>query len=559
MSIVHLRQIEAKLKSLFINLIDLDDYNGKPQAEKNSAFLTRALAAFSILFSADISPDIAAFSVTDGSQDNGIDAIYFDDREKIIFLVQTKWRHDGKGSIEQGDSLKFINGVKALLNAEFERFNDKIKSRETEITEALTLANTRIVILLAYTGQATLSNEVKRDFDDFLTDMNAPSEVVEFRVFNQGDLHGIVARDTLGAPINFDVMLKDWGQVREPYSAYYGLVSATEVANWWNNHYPQLLIPNIRSFLGETEINQSIIETLLSEPEKFWYFNNGITALCGSIRKKLLGGNSHESGVFECLDVSIVNGAQTVGAIANANVKSPDQVAKASVTIRFISLESCPEDFAIRVTRTTNTQNRIDSLDFVALDTENQERIRTELQLEGIEYVYKAGYSVCDNRTGFDFSEAIVAVACAHSELAYAVQAKYKVSLLYEDVSKPPYKALFNSSLSSIRLWKLVQIYRAIEDNLKVERGNRQGREAMLRIHGNRFIARQVFRSLVLSNLDDPTKDVQDILCLVPEKTTTAINATAQAINEKYPDSYLANLFKNLTKCKDVESSLDSY
>jgi hypothetical protein len=559
MSIVHLRQIEAKLKSLFINLIDLDDYNGKPQPEKDSAFLTRALAAFSILFSADISPDIAAFSVTDGSQDNGIDAIYFDDREKILFLVQTKWRHDGKGSIEQGDSLKFINGVKALINAEFERFNDKIKSRETEITEALSLANTRIVLLLAYTGQATLSNEVKRDFDDFLTEMNAPSEVVELRVFNQGDLHGIVARDTLGAPINFDVMLKDWGQVREPYSAYYGLVSATEVANWWNNHYPQLLIPNIRSFLGETEINQSIIETLLSEPENFWYFNNGITALCGKIRKKPLGGNSHETGLFECLDVSIVNGAQTVGAIANANVKSPDQVAKAAVTIRFISLESCPEDFAIRVTRTTNTQNRIDSLDFVALDTENQERIRTELQLEGIEYVYKAGYSVRDNRTGFDFSEAIVAVACAHSELAYAVQAKYKVSLLYEDVSKAPYKALFNSSLSSIRLWKLVQIYRAIEDNLKVERGNRQGREALLLTHGNRFLARQVFRHMVLSNLDDPSKDVQDILVLVPAKTTIAINATANAINEKYPDSYLANLFKNITKCKDIENSVNSY
>ncbi|MEG3922358.1 AIPR family protein [Microcoleus sp. T3_A4] len=554
MSILHLRQIEAKLKSLFINLIDLDDYKGKSQAEKDSAFLTRALAAFSILFIADVSPDIAASTVTDGFQDNGIDAIYFDSREKILFLVQTKWRHDGKGSIEQGDSLKFINGVNALINAEFERFNDKIKSRGTEITDALSLANTRIVLLLAYTGQATLSNEVKRDFDDFLKDMNDPSEVVDLRVFNQGNLHGIVARGTLGAPINFDVILKDWGQVREPYSAYYGLVSATEVANWWNNHYPQLLIPNIRSFLGETEINQSIIETLLSEPERFWYFNNGITALCGRIRKKPLGGNSHETGLFECLDVSIVNGAQTVGAIANANVKSPAQVAKAAVTIRFISLESCPEDFGIRVTRTTNTQNRIDSRDFVSLDTENQERIRTELQLEGIEYVYKAGYSVRDYRTGFDFSEAIVAVACAHSELAYAVQAKYKVSLLYEDVSKAPYKALFNSSLSSIRLWKLVQIYRAIEDYLKVERGNRQGREAMLRIHGNRFIARQVFRSLLLSNLDDPTKGVQDILCLVPEKTTTAINATAKVINEKYPDSYLANLFKNLTKCNTPDS-----
>lgn len=559
MSIIHIRQIEAKLKALFIDLIDLSDYKGKPQDQKDSAFLTRALAAFTISVAADINPDQAASCVTDGFHDNGIDAIYFDNHEKILFLVQTKWRHDGTGSIEQGDALKFINGVKALINAEFNHFNEKIKSRSTDILDALSLANTRIVLLLAYTGQSTLSEDVKRDFDNFLDDTNDPSEVLELRVLRQGNLHGIVASGAVGTPINFDVVLKDWGQMREPYSAYYGLVSATEIANWWNSYYPKLFTPNIRSFLGETEINQSIIETLLSEPDNFWYFNNGITALCSKIRKKPIGGNSHETGVFECLDVSIVNGAQTVGAIANANTKSPDQVAKASVLIRFISLESCPEDFAIRVTRTTNTQNRIDSRDFVSLDTDNQERIRTELQLEGVEYVYKAGYAVRDSRSGFDFSEAIVAVACAHHELAYTVRAKNQVGSLYEDVSKTPYKALFNPSLSSIRLWKLVQIHRAIENQLKTERGLRQGREAMLPVHGNRFLARQVFRYLCLSNLDDPRNDIQNFLSLVPEVSSLAIDSTASAINEKYPDSYLANLFKNIKKCQDIENLVDSY
>lgn len=558
MSIIHVRQIEAKLKALFSDLIELDDYIGKPNKDKESAFLTRALAAFSILATVDISPDQAAICITDGYHDCGIDAIYFDSRDKVLYLVQTKWKHDGTGSVEQGDSLKFINGVNALINAKFERFNDKIKRRETEILDALNNAN-RIVLLLAYTGQAALGKDVQRDLDDFLKDMNDPSEVVELKVLRQGNLHGIVASGTLGVPINFDVILKDWGQVREPYSAYYGLVSATEVAHWWNNYYPKLFMPNIRSFLGETEINQSIVETLLSEPEKFWYFNNGITALCGKIRKKPLGGNTHETGVFECFDVSVVNGAQTVGAIATANAKSPDQVAKAAVTIRFISLEDCPEDFSIKVTRTTNTQNRIDSRDFVALDTENQERIRTELQLEGIEYVYKSGYSVRDAKIGFDFSEAIVAVACAHSELTYAVQAKYKVSLLYEDVSKAPYKALFNTSLSSIRLWKLVQIHREIEAKLQSERRNRQGRETMLPVHGNRFLARQVFRYISLGNLDDPQKDLENLLSLVPETVIRAVDFSARAINEKYPESYLANLFKNTTKCKDVEDLIDSY
>jgi len=98
MSIIHVRQIEAKLKSLFTNLIDLDDYTGKSQEEQESAFLTRSLAAFSILVAADIAPDQAALCVTDGYHDCGIDAIYFDSREKVLYLVQTKWKNDGTGS-----------------------------------------------------------------------------------------------------------------------------------------------------------------------------------------------------------------------------------------------------------------------------------------------------------------------------------------------------------------------------------------------------------------------------------------------------------------------------
>lgn len=553
MSIIHVQQIKAKITSLFHGQIDMIDYVDKSEAERDSGFLTRALAAFAVSATADISPEKAATCVTDGYHDNGIDAIYFDDLEKILYLVQTKWRHEGTGSIERGDAQKFIKGVIDLVNVKFDRFNEKIKSRSLEIESALSLANTRIVLLLAYTGQATLSEEVARDFDDLLREMNDPSDVIELRVLRQVNLHSTIVSGTLGAPINFDLVLRDWGQIREPFLAYFGRISATEVASWWDQHHPRLFAPNIRAFLGTTEINQGIIDTLATEPENFWYFNNGITALCSTIRKKPIGGNTHDSGVFECTDVSIVNGAQTVGAIATANVKFPDKVAKATVLVRFISLESCPDDFSLRVTRATNTQNRIERRDFVSLDPD-QERLRTELQLDGIDYVYKAGYSPRDVQNGFDLTEATVALACAHADISHAVQAKRGIGVLWEDVTKSPYKALFNQSVSSIRLWRLVQIHRAIEEELKNQQKKRQGREAMLPVHGNRFLARQVFRHLPLQKFDDPRTTVTPVLDLIPATTEQAIELTISAINQKYPDSYLANLFKNTKKCQDVET-----
>jgi len=67
----------------------------------------------------------------------------------------------------------------------------------------------------------------------------------------------------------------------------------------------------------------------------------------------------------------------------------------------------------------------------------------------------------------------------------------------------------------------------------------------MLPIHGNRFLARQVFLYLDLNNLDDPAKDIQVLLDKVNATTVKIIDFTAKAISDTYPDSYLANLFKN--------------
>ncbi|MCT7951653.1 AIPR family protein [Ancylothrix sp. C2] len=555
MSIIHISQIEAKLKSLFENLIDISDFSNKPPSDQESLFLTRALAAFAILAMTDITPEQAAACITDGYQDNGLDAIYFDELEKTLFLVQAKWHKDGKGSIDSGDSHKFIQGIKDILDVRFDRFNKKIKNRWSEIDKAMNNTETRFVMLLAHTGAAKLSPEIEIIFNDFMKEINDSSDVIELQVLQQKDLYSVI-KDGLGKPINLEVVLKEWGQIKEPFLAYYGRVASSDVAKWWNDYHPRLFDKNIRSFL-KTEINQGIIESLSSEPENFWYLNNGITALCKTIKKKPIGGSSNDSSTFVCEDVTIVNGAQTVGAIAAANAKSPENVERATVMIKFISLENCPEDFARRVTRTTNTQNRIENRDFVSLDPE-QERLQNELKIDGIDYVYKAGYGLPDTNKGFNLTEATVALAC-YSKLSYAVQAKSGIGALWEDVTKEPYKALFNPSLSSLKLWRLVQVHREIEKSLELEKNNLQGKEAKLPVHGNRFLARQVFNQLTAINFNDPKKSVEPLISEVPEVTHRVVELTISAINELYPDSYIANLFKNVTKCQEIEDWIKSH
>lgn len=545
MSLLHVQQIKANLQKLFSGLIDVSDFAGRT-ADEESAFLSRSLAAFALMHLAGLTEQQAANAVTDGGQDNGLDAIHYDSKEKYLYLVQSKWRHDGTGSLERAEVMKFVTGFRDLVDASFERFNAKVNARRAEIEAAITDANTRFVLTVVYSGQDPLATEPQRDLDDLLREMNDPTDLVVLRVLRQVDVHSIIATGIKGAPINLEVALTDWGLTSEPYKAYYGQIAAADVATWWENHHSRLFAPNLRIFLGATDVNDAILDTLRNRPEQFWYFNNGITALCGSMSKKPIGGSNRDSGIFECADVTVVNGAQTVGSIAAAHATHAEAVARARVSIRFISLEDCPVDFSRDVTRFTNTQNRIERRDFVALDPE-QERIRTELQLESVEYVYKSGDSVSPQGQGFDLAEATIALACSQEDIALAVQAKREIGKLWEDISKAPYRALFNASLSGPKLWRLVQTQRMIDMTLGKQYRARVGREKMTAIHGNRVVSWCVFRAL-------PTGGELDgaYQSWVEELTRRTLDNVTAVANACYRESYLASLFKNLTKCRDI-------
>ena len=109
--------------------------------------------------------------------------------------------------------------------------------------------------------------------------------------------------------------------------------------------YTRLTAKNLRQFKGLTEVNESISKTLTANAERFWYFNNGITILCESLRKKPLGGPNNETGTFECRSASVVNGAQTVGTIGDVAKSNSLAMSGGRVLVRLVSLENCPPGF----------------------------------------------------------------------------------------------------------------------------------------------------------------------------------------------------------------------
>ena len=83
-----------------------------------------------------------------------------------------------------------------------------------------------------------------------------------------------------------DVILHNWGFVETPYKAYYGTIPVAAIGEWYNQYGNRLLLLAIRYYKGSTDVNKGIREVLKNEPEKFFYYNNGIKLLCKKITER---------------------------------------------------------------------------------------------------------------------------------------------------------------------------------------------------------------------------------------------------------------------------------
>lgn len=549
MSVLHVGHVQAAIDKRFKGLIDLSDV--KDPNKKQDAFLTRGLAGFVIAELGGADDAVAASSVLDEYGDNGIDALYYDPSELVCYLVQAKWIKSGSGSVDVGSILKFKQGVHDFFQADFEKFGPKMQARRAEIEGILGDSRVTFTLVVAYTGQHGLATEVQTPLDDLLAALNDPTELVSLKVLSQASLWDIVAKEALAQTVDLQIMLKEFGTVRDPYKAYYGQVDLKDIATW-GKFGPHLYARNIRGFKGSTDVNEGIIATIRNSPQNFWYFNNGITVVASRVKPQPLGSGTQDSRVFECEGASVVNGAQTVGSIVAAIGGGGVDAKNARVSVRIISLEDLPETFGAELTKAANTQNRIESKDFVAQDPQ-QGRLQQELYLEkNKRYVYRSGDAPPLPDQGCTFEEAAVALACAEQDVALCVQAKREVGKLWEDITRAPYTMLFNSGTSATRLWRAVEVMRFVDGLLKAVQGLQEGRMKLISTHGNRFILHIVFNSG-----DDVFSAEMD--ALKTKIGTTAVNTVKILGDPKrklFESSYPSNFFKNATKCKAIAADI---
>lgn len=553
MSVVHINQIKGHIVSNFSALLDLSDVASAKPKDLENFKLTRSLAAFSIQTQCACSYEDAAKSVTDSSEDNGVDAIFVDSINEIIYTVQSKWIHSGKGEPSNGDVKKYIAGLRDLLNCNFSKFNDRVKAKGSAIKQVLSKPGSRMVALLSYTGVNTLALHSSRDISDFLSEVNDVSNYLTFESLNQQKLYERLTRTIAGGDISAEIALRDWGCVKKPSRAYYGKINGLDLKKLWQNYGPSLLDRNIRSSLGATDVNAEIKDTIYNSPDRFWYFNNGITLVANTVDKAPIGAGDRTMGIFHCEGVSVVNGAQTLSTLGGMDSIEDEKLEDLYVSIRLISLEGCEKEFGEKITKSNNLQNRIDNRDFVSLD-EQQQRLKIELKLEGIDYSIKRDSDFVSSATSFDVHESTAALACASGNIDLIVQAKREIGRLWDNLNSKPYISLFNGGASATYVLRCVMLNRQVEAALSVvsEESDNDILNYGISTHGNRLISGIVFHRVQSNKLAEPGVAGEKYLegIDVEKIVRESINKISSVIDVKFKNAVLATLFKNKRHCE---------
>lgn len=546
---------------------------GNTPESRRSNYLSKAIAAFVLHEDAGANLDEAVAASIDGGQDHGIDSVFVS-MDQTIWLVQSKYKESGTGQPELGDVSKFRDGVTDLLQGRWNRFNNALQNRQAAITNALNSGVCRIKVVLAYSGTA-VSDDRRDIFADLERAFNGANPgFLRCHAYGLTTLHDLHLGGVSAQPIEAEVELKDFGHTQEPYRAFYGRMDGKRLAELWAAHEEHLVDRNIRRFKGTTAVNAGLTETLRQEAQHFFYFNNGVTFLCDSITEQHPRDPHRQTGTFRIRGLSIINGAQTVGAIAREPLAHYD-AHPVVVMATFVCLENAPDGFGDRVTQSRNRQNAVDLEDFAALD-ERQAMWQQTLQMAGVTYLVKQGEDDPPlSPTCFSARELAPFLACtvtANDWQDYVTAAKADKKKLFgreglvsaTDPLRQSYERLFADSLTARQMWRIVQIGRVVVEKVRARAtaegdpaglpaGTLPAREILT--HGAWLVLHVIFIRLQLQN-GPMLALTQDELTAISREVDFVCERLVSSVQGVQWNKQARSVFENKTDCRTVKGRL---
>ena len=343
----------------------------------------------------------------DGNNDLGIDFIYEKPEDDEFWIIQSKYR-GRSGVLIQNEIRDFFNIHEKIFDPDQRKEANPIVQR---LLEGLTKKSSVNYMLLMNT-KATPDNkdEFQRlekaklaisgtgsvgwnlvDLPKIESKYNQRVAMISGRgksmISDQGKSRGklpIVKIPNIEQYIDLPKSSRN----NKKYESIAVIVQGTLLDKWFIDHEEALFTHNIRGFLGTNRINEPIEATLAKEPDLFYLYNNGISAICTKMEIKP---SSQGDGVtVKCTDFQIINGAQTVSNIYNFNKKGDifGRLEEVNVLLRITKVEkgkTKEEKFIRNIVTYNNSQNVVKDADFRSNDSV-QQNLAAEFKEQKIQY-----------------------------------------------------------------------------------------------------------------------------------------------------------------------------
>jgi hypothetical protein len=152
----------------------------------------------------------------------------------------------------------------------------------------------------------------------------------------------------------------------DDYEAWLGVIPGEFLADIYLQHGSRLLEGNVRTFLGRRgNVNKGIAQTLATEPQRFFAYNNGIAATASGVTTST--GSDGSVVITDITDMQIVNGAQTTASLASLRRERKLPEGRVSVPLKLSVVPAGAADALVPlISKYANSQNAIRTSDFFA-------------------------------------------------------------------------------------------------------------------------------------------------------------------------------------------------
>ena len=446
--------------------------------------VSSAFGHFILKMKFGLSDDEAYECITDGYDDNGIDAIYVENNKTVNFF-QFKFPKDEKGisnGIREEEVLKLITGFQTFVAPKEEFFkltwNDLLLEKREEY-EKLDIYEYKLWII-RFSNQP-INEKIINKMDAILNRyIQNTGNIVEKCLWKADNCVTLYENNIKSIWPDFKLRYK---KTLSPFSDEKSIINSSfvsllDIYNTFCDIQDKIYEGNVRYLNPNSKINEGIKDTILENYQNFHLLNNGITIVC-----KMCNDNTAQT-YLDIKNGTIINGAQTVGTIINTLKEiSKEEREIFSNSFVFVKIISCIEDEQIinDMVYTLNTQNQMRSSYTISNDTivkKVQEKINREteffLEIKNNEFYFEKEKNSEFNKLAknkIDIETFIQVYVSFYNIENLAYVAKNNKSSLFEtnNIQKIINELDFEKSMKAykiyIKLMDIIKEYRAYRKN----------------------------------------------------------------------------------------------